>query len=112
MNRAARSYLAFLLVLLAAMLFAAVTSPFVQALLAPVSQFPLHRVFSRLMLLGMIVGTAWLVIRRYRDCRELLGFNRPWPQFLRRMLAGIACRPCVDGAGSSAARLAGSARVE
>jgi membrane protease YdiL (CAAX protease family) len=88
MSTAARSYLAFLLVLLAAMLFAAVASPWVQWLLAPVSQFPLHRVFSRLMLLGMIAGFAWLVMRRYHDRRELLGFNRPLPQFLRRMMTG------------------------
>src|SRR5688572_22075903 len=51
---AARRYFAFVLVLLAAMLFAAITSPWVQALLNPLSQFPLHRVFNRLMLLGMI----------------------------------------------------------
>jgi uncharacterized protein len=89
MSTAARSYLAFLLVLLAAMLFAAVASPWVQWLLAPVSQFPLHRVFSRLMLLGMIAGTAWLVMRRYGDRRELLGFSRPMPQFLRRLLTGL-----------------------
>jgi uncharacterized protein len=90
MRTAARSYLAFLLVLLAAMLFAAIASPWVQSLLAPVAQFPLHRVFTRLMLFGMIAGTAWLVIRRYRDRRALLGFNRPAPQFLLRMLAGLA----------------------
>lgn len=89
MSTAARSYLAFLLVLLASMLFAAITSPWVQSLLAPVSQFPLHRVFSRLMLSAMIAGTAWLVVRRYRDRRALLGYNRPVPQFLRRMLLGL-----------------------
>lgn len=89
MRTAARSYLAFLVVLLAAMLLAAIASPWVQSLLAPISQFPLHRVFNRLMLLGMIGGTAWLVIRRYRNRRELLGFNRPVPQFLQRMLAGL-----------------------
>jgi membrane protease YdiL (CAAX protease family) len=89
MSTAARSYLAFVLVLLGAMLFAAIASPWVQAMLAPVAEFPLHRVFSRLMLLGMIGGTAWLVVRHYRDCRELLGFNRPWPQFLQRALLGL-----------------------
>jgi membrane protease YdiL (CAAX protease family) len=89
MSTAARSYLAFLLVLLAAMLVAAVASPWVQSLLAPVSQFPLHRVFNRLMLAGMIAGTAWLVIRRHRNLRELLGFHRPLPQFLQGMLAGL-----------------------
>jgi uncharacterized protein len=88
-SNAVRCYLAFLLVLLAAMLFAAIASPAAQALLAPVSQFPLHRIFSRLMLLGMIAGTTWLVLRRYRNCRELLGFNLRWPRFLRRVLLGL-----------------------
>jgi uncharacterized protein len=88
-SKAARCYLAFLLVLLAAMLFAAITSPWVQTLLAPLSQFPLHRVFSRLMLLGMIAGTTWLALQSYRHRRELLGFNRPWPQFMRRVLYGL-----------------------
>jgi uncharacterized protein len=88
MRTAARSYFAFLLVLVAAMLFAAIASPWVQSWLMPVSQFPLHRVFDRLMLLGLVAGAAWLVMRRHRDLRALLGFHRPWPQFLRRMLAG------------------------
>ena len=88
MRTAARSYFWFLLVLLAAMLFAAIASPWVQWLLAPISAFPLHRVFSRLMLLGLIAGTAWLLIRHHRDRRALLGFQRPLPQFLQRVLAG------------------------
>jgi membrane protease YdiL (CAAX protease family) len=88
MRTAARTYFAFLLVLLAAMLFAAVASPWVKSLVAPISQFPLHRVFSRLMLLGLIAGTAWLLIRHYRDRRALLGLQRPLPQFLQRLLAG------------------------
>lgn len=89
MRTAARSYLAFLVVLVAAMLFAAIASPWVQSLLAPLAQLPLHRVFDRLMLLGMISGTAWLVIRRYRNRRELLGFNRSVPHFLQRTLIGL-----------------------
>jgi uncharacterized protein len=89
MSAAARSFFAFLLMLPGAMLFAAITSPWVQRLLAPISVFPLHRVFSRLMLLGMIAGTTWLVIRRYHDRRSLLGYNRPWPRFLKRALVGL-----------------------
>ncbi|MEO8315346.1 MAG: CPBP family intramembrane glutamic endopeptidase [Pseudomonadota bacterium] len=81
----ARSYLVFLLVLVAAMLFAAITSPWVGALLSSV---PLHRVFSRLMLLGMIAGTGCLILR-YRGRRELLGFNGPWPRFLQYALRGL-----------------------
>jgi uncharacterized protein len=84
-----RIYLAFLLLLLAAMLFAAAASPWVQALLAPIAQYPLHRVFNRLMLLGTICATVWFVLHRYRNRRELLGFNRSWPQFLRRLLYGV-----------------------
>jgi membrane protease YdiL (CAAX protease family) len=84
----ARIFLAFVLVLLVAMLFAAVTSPWVQWLLAPINEFPLHRVFSRLTMLGVIVCTVWLLIRHRLAQRELLGFHRPLPVFLRRMLAG------------------------
>lgn len=89
MSKAGRCYLAFLLVLLAAMLLAAIASPWVQTLLAPLGEFPLHRVFNRLMLLGLVAGVAWLVIRAHRDHRELLGFGRPWPQLLQRALWGL-----------------------
>jgi uncharacterized protein len=85
----ARSYLAFVLVLLAAMLFAAITSPWVFALLSSAGDFPLHRIFSRLMLLGMIAGTIWLVCLQHRERRALLGFDRPWSQFLQRVLWGL-----------------------
>jgi membrane protease YdiL (CAAX protease family) len=86
----ARTFLLFVLVLAGGMLFAAIASPWVAALLAPLGEFPLHRVFSRLMLLGMIIGTAWLVMQRHRDCRALLGFNLPLPQFLWRCTLGLA----------------------
>lgn len=88
-NSPARSYLAFVLVLLAAMLVAAIASPWALALLKPIGEFPLHRVFSRLMLVGMIGGTIWLVCRQHRGCRSLLGLDRPWPQFLQRALWGL-----------------------
>jgi membrane protease YdiL (CAAX protease family) len=84
----ARIFLAFVLVLLGAMLFAAITSPWLQWLLAPINEFPLHRVFSRLTMLGVIACTAWLLIRQRLAQRELLGFHRPWPQFLQRLLLG------------------------
>jgi membrane protease YdiL (CAAX protease family) len=91
-NSPARTFLAFLLVLFAAMLFAAIASPWVQMLLG--AQFPLHRVFSRLTLLGWIGGTAWLLLRAQLARAAVLGFNRPWPRFLQRILwgwvAGIA----------------------
>jgi membrane protease YdiL (CAAX protease family) len=85
----ARIFLAFVLVLLVAMLLAAVLSPWAQSLLAPLTVFPLHRVFSRLTMLGVICLTTWLMIRQQLAQRALLGFNRPWPQFLRRLLVGM-----------------------
>jgi membrane protease YdiL (CAAX protease family) len=90
-----RIYLSFLLLLLAAMLFAAIASPWVQMLLAPLGGFPLHRIFSRLMLLGMIAGTTWLVIHRHSDRRGLLGFNRPLPQFMQRVAVGLLAGICL-----------------
>jgi membrane protease YdiL (CAAX protease family) len=84
----ARIFLAFVLVLLGAMLFAALASPWMQWLLAPINEFPLHRVFSRLTMLGVIACTTWLLIRHRLAQRELLGFNLPWLQFLQRLLRG------------------------
>jgi len=84
-----RIFLAFVLALLAAMLFAAILSPWVQAALAPVQVFPLHRVFSRLTMLGVIVISVWL-LRHYRLFdRELLGFAASRARFLRRMAIGL-----------------------
>jgi uncharacterized protein len=87
----ARIFLAFLLTLPVAMLFAALASPWVQWLLAPIAIFPLHRVFSRLTMLGVIACAVWLLLHYGLAQRELLGFNRPWPQFLRRLLIGLSC---------------------
>ncbi len=83
-------FLAFVLALLAAMLFAAVASPWVQIMLSPLAVFPLHRVFSRLTMLGVIVITIWLLLRYRLANRALLGFDAPWPRFLRRALTGLA----------------------
>jgi membrane protease YdiL (CAAX protease family) len=82
--------LAFILALPVAMLFAAASAPWVQAALAPLAVFPLHRVFSRLTMLGVVAITAWL-LWRYRLCNgAVLGFTGPWPRFLRRVLVGVA----------------------
>jgi uncharacterized protein len=83
-------FLAFVLALLAAMLFAAVASPWVQAMLSPIAVFPLHRVFSRLTMLGVIVITIWLLLRYRLANRALLGFDAPWSRFLRHALIGLA----------------------
>jgi membrane protease YdiL (CAAX protease family) len=87
-------FCAFVLALLAAMLFAAIASPWVQAALAPLQVFPLHRVFSRLTMLGVIVITIWLLRRYQLFDRQVLGFATPPALFLRRaatgLLAGLA----------------------
>jgi len=87
---AAAVFLAFVAALLGAMLFAAVASPWMQAALAPFAAVPLHRVFSRLTMLGVLAITAWLLIRYELASRALLGFIGPWPGFMRRALAGLA----------------------
>lgn len=81
---------AFVLVLLAAMLGAALLAPWVQALLAPMAVFPLHRVFSRLTMLGVIALTTWLLLRYGLATRATLGWQLPWRAFLRRALLGLA----------------------
>lgn len=86
----ARVLLAFVLVLPVAMLIAAVLAPWVQAALAPLAVFPLHRVFSRLVMLGVLVITVLLLWRLRLWRRDVLGFVGPWPRFLRRTATGLA----------------------
>lgn len=86
----AATFLAFVLVLLVSMLAAAVVSPWVQWMLSPLQTFPLHRIFSRLTMLGVILYTLWLLRRYGLANREVLGFNRPLPDFLLRVLRGFA----------------------
>lgn len=82
--------LAFVLTLPASMLIAAVAAPWVQAALAPVDIFPLHRVFSRLTMLGVILLTAWLLWRLRLCGGGTLGYTGPWHRLLRRLLIGLA----------------------
>lgn len=82
-------FAAFVLALLAAMLFAAVAAPWIQAALAPWQVFPLHRVFSRLTMLGVIAITVWLLLRQGLMQRDLLGFHGPASRFLRRTALGL-----------------------
>lgn len=79
----------FVLALPAAMLIAALAAPWVQAALAPLQVFPLHRVFSRLTMLGVIVIAAWLLYRHRLCNRQLLGYQGPPSAFLRRALVGL-----------------------
>lgn len=83
-------FAAFVLAIPVAMLFAALTASAVQAALLPVSVFPLHRVFSRLTMLGVIVATFWLLWRYRLRSGAVLGYAGPWPRFLRRALLGLA----------------------
>lgn len=89
-----RLLLAFVLVLPAGMLLAAIAAPAVQAALAPIDIFPLHRVFSRLTMLGVLLGTAWLLWRLRLHGGGISGYTGPWTRFLQRaalgLLAGIA----------------------
>jgi hypothetical protein len=85
-----RIFLAFVLALAGAMLAAALLSPWVHAALSPLGSFPLHRVFSRLTMLGVIAITVWLLLRHGLANRAVLGFLGPWPRFLRRVTVGLA----------------------
>jgi hypothetical protein len=86
----AATFLAFLFALLGAMLVAAIASPWVQHLLAPLHVFALHRIFSRLTMLGVIALTAWLMIRFGLARPGILGYQRPLPVFLVRAGVGLA----------------------
>lgn len=90
-------FLAFVFALLAAMLLAALASPWVQALLSGWQVFPLHRVFSRLTMLGVAGITAWLMIRHGLCRAAVLGFTGPWPRFVRSVLAGLAAGMVLMG---------------
>lgn len=86
----AGTFVSFVLALLLAMLFAAAASPWVQRLLSPLAEFPLHRVFSRLTMLGVIVCTVWVMRRHGLARRDVLGFDLPFTAFLRGTLKGLA----------------------
>lgn len=88
--RPAFIFTAFVLALPAGMLFAAVTAPWLQAALAPIEVFPLHRVFSRLTMLGVVGIMAWLMWRHRIADRVTLGYLGPRGRFIRRLLAGLA----------------------
>jgi uncharacterized protein len=85
---------AFILTIWLAVLMAAVASPWVQAWLAPLKEIPLHRIFSRLTLLGVIIGIVWLLRHYHLADRQTLGFDLTGPRFLRRvgigLIAGLA----------------------
>jgi membrane protease YdiL (CAAX protease family) len=82
-------FLAFALALILAMIGAAVLSPALQALLAPLQIIPLHRIFSRLTQIGLLLLTIWFLIRQGLMRRDVLGYATPWPIFMRRLLWGL-----------------------
>ena len=81
-------FLAFAFALAAALIVAALVSPAIQTLIAPVRQAPLHRVFSRLAELGLFTGTWWL-LRRF-TCSTGTSWAMP-----RRPAS--SCRGCCSG---------------
>jgi uncharacterized protein len=83
-------FVAFALALGVAMLAAAILSPSVQSLLAPLSVIPLHRIFTRLTMIGTVLLTVWFLIRQGLARREVLGYATPWPVFLRRIAIALA----------------------
>ena len=80
---------AFVLALAAALLAAAVASPWIQDLIRPVRSAQLHRVFSRLAELGLFLGTWWLLRRLDLVDRRLLGYGTSLPLFLKRVALGL-----------------------
>lgn len=87
---AATLFLALLVALPVALLAAALASPWVQWLLAPLATFPLHRIFSRLTLLAAFAWMIWVMLRFDLARREVLGYGLPPREFASRLLAGLA----------------------
>lgn len=83
-------FLAFALALLVALLLAALLAAPVQALIRPLKDAALHRVFTRLAEIGLFAGTWWLLRRLQLFDRRLMGYGSPRGVFLRRVGAGFA----------------------
>jgi membrane protease YdiL (CAAX protease family) len=89
-KRAGTLFFAFLLALPIAMLLAALVSPWVQKLLAPLAVIPLHRIFSRLTLLAAFGWIIWVMLRFGLARRDVLGYGLPPGPFVRQVLTGLA----------------------
>lgn len=83
-------FLAFVLALLLALLLAAALAAPVQALIRPVKDAALHRVFTRLAEIGLFAGTWWLLRRLQAFDRRVMGYGSPTGVFLTRAAAGFA----------------------
>jgi uncharacterized protein len=82
-------FLVFALALLLALVAAAILSPGVQALLAPVRVFPLHRIFNRLTMICLLGFTTWLLLRAGLGRRDVLGYAMPKREFLQQLGLGL-----------------------
>lgn len=88
-QRGGTLFLAFLLALPAAMLLAALASPWMQKLLAPLAVFPLHRIFSRLTMLFAFGWIIWVLARASLARRDVLGYAMPVREFMPGLRAGL-----------------------
>ncbi|MDR2214740.1 MAG: CPBP family intramembrane metalloprotease [Nevskiaceae bacterium] len=88
-----RIFGAFAIALLTAMLVAAVLSPPVQWLLHAIwgthERLQLHRIFNRIVELFALALLGWLMARLGLFRRGILGFERPWTLFARRVGIGL-----------------------
>jgi membrane protease YdiL (CAAX protease family) len=82
-------FIAFAVALAAALLFAALLAPSIQALIAPIKNAPLHRVFTRIAEVGLFAGTAWLLSRLGLFDRRITGYGAPLATFARRLALGL-----------------------
>ncbi len=79
----------FFAVLALALLVAALAAPAVQASLAPLGAFPLHRVYTRIVMLAVIIA-AFALLRRHGLANwALVGYSGGWPRFLRQLGVGL-----------------------
>ncbi|MEO8307537.1 MAG: CPBP family intramembrane glutamic endopeptidase [Pseudomonadota bacterium] len=81
--------MAFALALGLSLLAAAVLSPAVQALLAPVHLSQLHRIFNRLTMIGVLATTIRLLVSNGLASRKVLGYAAPARVFARQALTGL-----------------------
>jgi membrane protease YdiL (CAAX protease family) len=85
-----RSFLKFVVLLLAALLAAAAVTYPAWLAVKLVSDQPVHRVMHRLAMLFALLGLLWLVHREQLGYRAALGYGLPGAQFLRQALVGFA----------------------
>jgi uncharacterized protein len=88
-RRAGTLFLAFLFALPIAMLLAAVASPWLQMLFAPLVVLPLHRIFARLIMLFAFGWILWVLLRFGLARREVLGYGVAPREFMARMMIGL-----------------------